>query len=75
MPRPMSVRKFRLGDEPLKVDLGMPTTVAERLELVWTLTRECWAIGPHPWPTYARADAPVVKRRLARSAPAAADEP
>lgn len=60
----MYVRRFRLGEEPEAVDLGTDTTVEERLHLVWTLTRECWAIGPHELPTYERANAPVVKRPL-----------
>lgn len=72
MPRgPMYVRRFRLGEEPLEVDLGMPTTVEERLALVWTLTREAWAPGVREIPTYARADAPIAKRRLTDAAPAA----
>lgn len=61
---PMYVRRFRLGEEPDEVDLGGPTTLDERLTLVWTLTRECWALGPRDMPTYRRADAPIVRRKL-----------
>lgn len=61
---PMYVRRFRLGEEPLEGDLGMPTTVEDRLALVWTLTRECWALGTRELPTYTRAEAPITKRRL-----------
>lgn len=72
MPRgPMYVRRFRLGEEPLEVDLGMPTTVEERLALVWTLTREAWALGQREVPTYARAEAPIARRRLRDDAPVA----
>lgn len=61
------VRRYRLGEEPEKVDLGMDTTVAERLALQWTLTQEGWSLARRPWPTYARHEAPVEKRRLERS--------
>lgn len=67
----MTVRRFRLGEESAEVDLGMPTTVAERLALVWTLTQECWAIGPHAVPTYRREDAPIVRKRRPHSVSAA----
>lgn len=58
------IRTFRLGDEPL-VDDRDATTPDERLAMVWTLTREQWALTGRPYPDYARADMPgtVVRPR------------
>jgi hypothetical protein len=57
------IRTFRLGEEPL-VDDRDTSTVDERLALVWTLTREQWALSGMPYPDYERAQMPgtVVRR-------------
>ena len=54
----MTVRVVPLLDT---VDSGLSgiLSVAERVELVETLTREAWAISGKPLPTYSRADCPV----------------
>lgn len=41
-----------------------PTTPAERLALVETLTREAWVLAGREVPTYARHEAPVHVRAL-----------
>lgn len=51
------IRRFRLGDEPL-VDDRDTSTIDERLALVWTLTREQWALAGLPYPDYERAQMP-----------------
>lgn len=54
----MTVRKFRLGEEP--EDALMAGTVAERLQLVAQLSETGWALTGRPLPTYTRATIPVV---------------
>ena len=58
------IRAFRLGEEPLLDDRDT-TTPDERLALVWTLTREQWALAGRTIPDYTRANTPgtVVRRR------------
>jgi len=58
------IRAVRLGDEAL-VDERDPTTPDERLAMVWTLTREQWALAGLRHPDYTRAEMPgnVVRKR------------
>ncbi len=42
--RPAVVRVYRLGEEPGD-DLSGTTTAAERIALVWELSRRMWALG------------------------------
>jgi hypothetical protein len=57
------VRKFRLGSEP-GPDLSATTTPEQRLEMVWPLTLEAWALTGRPIPKYSRSETPVHKRPL-----------
>jgi hypothetical protein len=57
------IRKFRLGSEP-GPDLSAITTPEQRLEMVWPLTLEAWALTGRPIPKYSRSEIPVRKRPL-----------
>jgi hypothetical protein len=48
--------------------LDRSTTPEERLEMVWTLTLEAWALSRRPVPSYTRASSPL---RLCRRDPPA----
>ena len=61
------IRKFQLGHEP-GPDLSASTTPEQRLEMVWPLTLEAWALARRPIPNYSRSETPVRKRPL-NSAP------
>ena len=52
------VRKYRLGSEPGD-DLSETTTPRERLEMMWPLALEAWALTGQPLPDYTRASTPV----------------
>lgn len=56
-------RVHPLGEEP-RDDLVERTTPAERLAMVWPLTREAWSLADLPIPEYERGEVPVrvVKR-------------
>jgi hypothetical protein len=56
------VRVYRLGDEP--TDAVVDSTPGERLEMVEPLSLEAFALAGLSLPTYARAETPVVIRRL-----------
>jgi hypothetical protein len=58
------VRRFELGHEPPD-DLSATTTPEERLEMVWTLTLESWALSGREIPAYTRAEIPVTIRPAA----------
>ena len=53
------VRKFRLGSEPSD-DLSTLTTAEERLEMMWPLTLEAWALAGKPLPEYRREATPIL---------------
>jgi len=57
-PAKWPVRAFRLGEEPGD-DLSASTTVAERLEMVWTLRDRMWELTGRSLPSYRRAEIPV----------------
>jgi hypothetical protein len=63
--RSWPVRKHRLGSEPSD-DLSDSTTAEQRLEMMWPLALEAWALSGEPLPDYARNEAPV--RRIRRAA-------
>ena len=54
----MTVRVFRLGEEPPDDLLGT-TTVRERLAMLRELTERAWRLSGQPFPTYRRQDIPV----------------
>jgi hypothetical protein len=56
------VRVYRLGDEP--TDAVIDSTPEARLAMVEPLSREAFALAGLPLPAYARAESPVVVRRL-----------
>ena len=45
-------------------DLSATTTWEQRLEMVWSLTREAWEVSGRPWPEYERAQTPVKVSRI-----------
>ncbi len=55
-----SVRKYRLGEEPSD-DLSDTTTAEERLQMMWRLTVDAWALSGKRLPDYDRSKAPVHK--------------
>ena len=56
--RTWPVRLVALGAEP-RDDLSRSTTPEERLEMVWSLTVDAWALCGRPMPAYPRAETPV----------------
>jgi len=56
------VRKHRLGEEPSD-DLSDATTPEQRLEMMWPLALEAWALTGKPLPDYQRSAAPVRRFR------------
>jgi hypothetical protein len=54
------VRKYRLGNEPSD-DLRDATTAEERLQMMWPLTVDAWAMSGKQLPEYDRSAAPVRK--------------
>jgi hypothetical protein len=64
--RAWPVRKYRLGEEPSD-DLSGSTTPAQRLEMMWPLALEAWALTGRPLPDYSRDQTPV--RRFRRRLP------
>lgn len=50
------VRKYRLGSEPSE-DLSDSTTAEQRLEMMWPLALEAWALSGEPLPDYLRSEA------------------
>ena len=58
--RDWPVRKYRLGEEPSD-DLSDATTAEERLQMVWRLTVDAWALSGKELPGYDRSTAPVRK--------------
>jgi hypothetical protein len=54
------VRKYRLGNEPSD-DLRDATTAEERLQMMWPLTVDAWAVSGKQLPDYDRSAAPVRK--------------
>ena len=69
------IRVYRLGEEPAD-DLRATTTAAERVEMVWQVTLDAWALAGRPIPDYPRSEAPVrVIRSGVRSAESDEGEP
>ena len=62
------VRRYRLGEEPGD-DLSRSTTAEERLAMMPALADEAWSLTGRPFPTYARHEAPVVRRHWRVSPP------
>ena len=60
------VRTFNLGSEPSD-DLSESTTAEQRLDMMWPLALEPWALTGKPLPDYSRSNAPV--RWFRRKAP------
>lgn len=58
------IRKVALGEEDL-TDPRDASTVDERLALVWTLTRQQWALAQLELPSYRRSEMPgrLVRRQ------------
>lgn len=58
------VKRARLDDPP-NDDLSVTTTARERLDTVWTLTLEAWALAGWEIPQYERHETPirVIRRR------------
>lgn len=56
--RSWPIRKYRLGEEPDE-DLSSTTTARERLQMMWPLTVETWALSGRPIPDYPRHQTPV----------------
>lgn len=56
------VRRFVLGEEPTG-DLRATTTAEERIEMMWALTIDAWALAGKALPTYTREETPIVLRR------------
>ena len=54
------VRKYCLGNEPSD-DLRDATTAEERLQMMWPLTVDAWAVSGKQLPDYHRSAAPVRK--------------
>jgi hypothetical protein len=52
------IRVYRLGEEPPD-DLRATTTAAERVEMVWQVTLDAWALAGRTIPDYPRSEAPV----------------
>jgi hypothetical protein len=62
--RAWPIRTFRLGQEPSE-NLSRSTTPEQRLEMMWPLALDAWALAGRPFPEYSRSETPV--RRLERS--------
>ncbi len=60
------VRVLRLGTEP-GPNLSRSTTAEQRLDMMWPLALEAWAVSGCFTPPYARKDAPV-RRIVLRAA-------
>jgi len=56
--RAWPVCAFRLGSEPSE-DLSANTTAVERLEMIWPLTVDAWALAGRIIPDYPRHEAPI----------------
>ncbi len=52
------VRKFQLGAQPGE-DLSRAGTAEERLEMMWPLALDAWALSGRPLPAYSRRETPV----------------
>lgn len=52
------IKAYRLGEEPSD-DLSASTTAAERIEMMWPLALEAWALTGRPLPDYSRDGMPV----------------
>ena len=52
------VRRFTLAAEPPE-DLSGKTTAEQRLEMMWPLALDAWALAGWPLPDYPRGAAPV----------------
>ena len=59
----MPIRRFALGDEPDE-DLSATTTMAERLAMVWPLSRLAWELAGQPTEPPPRSELPgrVIRR-------------
>ena len=55
--------RYTLGQEPAD-DLRATTTPSERLDMMWRLALDAWAMSGRPYPEYTRAEIPC---RLYRS--------
>ena len=54
------VAKYRLGEEPSD-DLSATTTAEQRLQMMWPLAVEAWALSGRALPAYERHEMPVAK--------------
>ncbi|MGE5236889.1 MAG: hypothetical protein ACM3O7_11125 [Acidobacteriota bacterium] len=52
------IRRFTLGSQPGD-DLSAQTTAEERLEMMWPLALEAWALAGFTLPNYRRDETPV----------------
>ena len=59
---PLSVRIYRLGEEPPD-DLTATTTPAERIRMVEVLSRRAWELSGQPFPQVSRSSMPIVVLR------------
>ena len=66
--RTWPVRLVALGAEP-RGDLDRSTTPEERLEMVWSLTVDAWALCGRPMPAYTRTATPIRLSWLDRRRP------
>ena len=55
-----SIAKYRLGEEPSD-DLSSTTTAEQRLQMMWPLALEVWALTGRPLPAYERHEIPLAK--------------
>jgi hypothetical protein len=55
------IRVYRLGDAPGD-DLTDETTAVQRLEMMWPLALEAWALTGQRLPVYGRGQTPVTRR-------------
>lgn len=51
------IRGYALGEEPDE-DLSSTTTAAERVAMVWPLSRAAFSLGGHELPSYSRDQMP-----------------
>lgn len=66
--RAWPVRKFRLGEEPSE-DLSATTSAKERLEMMWPLAVDAWALAGRKIPDYPREETPARLLRRGKEIP------
>jgi hypothetical protein len=62
--RNVTIRKYKLGEEPLVDEEVLAMTPAERLDLQWEITKIAWAFKSRSFdePTFQRHVARVIRR-------------